>query len=112
VVLEPGETARIDFWTVAASSRAELLGLVDKHHDPAAFERAAALAWTQVQVQLRHLGIDHGLAGQFQRLAGHIHYPGPMLRPPSEAILAGAAAQPMLWSLGISGDLPIILVRL
>src|SRR6185437_49439 len=56
VLLEPGETARIDFWTVAASSRAELLGLIDKHHDTAAFERAAALAWTQVQVQLRHLG--------------------------------------------------------
>jgi len=112
VLLEPGETARIDFWTVAASSRAELLGLIDKHHDTAAFERAAALAWTQVQVQLRHLGIDHGQASQFQRLAGHLLYGGPMLRPSSETIQAGAGGQPMLWSLGLSGDLPIILVRI
>ena len=111
VLLAPGETARVDFWTLAASSRAELLSLVDKHHDPAAFDRAAALAWTQVQVQLRHLGIDHGQAGQFQRLARHLIYAGPTLRPPSDTIQAGAAGQPMLWSLGLSGDLPIVLVR-
>ena len=30
--------------------------MADKHHDANAFERAAALAWTQAQVQLRYLG--------------------------------------------------------
>ncbi|HUO11314.1 MAG TPA: glucoamylase family protein, partial [Caulobacteraceae bacterium] len=48
--LEPGQTGRIDFWTMAAGSRAEILDLIDKHHDLGAFGRAAALAWTQVQV--------------------------------------------------------------
>ena len=38
----------------------QLLDLVDKHRDPDAFERAATLAWTQAQVQLRHLGIEPG----------------------------------------------------
>jgi cyclic beta-1,2-glucan synthetase len=111
VRIAPGATARIDFWTMVASSREEVLDLVDKHHDTGAFERAAALAWTQAQVQLHHLGIDRGAAGLFQRLAGHAIYAAPMLRPPSETIASGSGGQPGLWSMGISGDLPIILVR-
>jgi len=112
VRIAPGATARVDFWTMVASSREDVLDLVDKHHDAGAFERAAALAWTQAQVQLHHLGIDRSAAEQYQRLAGHIIYATPMLRPPSEAIGSGSGAQPDLWSLGISGDLPIMLVRI
>ena len=86
VRIAPGATARVDFWTMVASSRAGVLDLIDKHHDVGAFERAAALAWTQAQVQLHHLGIDRSEAGQYQRLAGHVVYASPMLRPPSETI--------------------------
>ena len=112
VRIAPGATAHVDFWTMVASSRADVLDLMDKHHDVGAFERAAALAWTQAQVQLHHLGIDRSEAGQYQRLAGHIIYTAPMLRPPSETIKDGSGGQPGLWPLGISGDLPIILVRI
>ncbi len=111
VRIAPGATARIDFWTMVASSREAVLNLVDKHHDVGAFKRAAALAWTQVQVQLHHLGIDRNDAGQYQRLAGHMIYAAPGLRPPSEVIDRGRGGQPGLWPLGISGDLPILLVR-
>ena len=72
VRVQPGATVRIAFWTVVASSRADVLDLVDKHHDTNAFERAATLAWTQAQVQLRHLGVDADEASLFQRLAGHV----------------------------------------
>ena len=112
VRIAPGASARVDFWTMAAGSRDEILGLVDKHHDAGAFGRAAALAWTQVQVQLHHLGIDRADASQFQRLAGHVIYAAPVLRPPSETIDSGRGDQSGLWSLGISGDLPIVLVRI
>ncbi|WP_309604376.1 GH36-type glycosyl hydrolase domain-containing protein [Phenylobacterium sp.] len=111
VRIAPGATARIDFWTMVASSREAVLDLVDKHHDVGAFKRAAALAWTQVQVQLHHLGVDRSDAGQYQRLAGHMIYAAQVLRPPSEVIGRGRGGQPGLWPLGISGDLPILLVR-
>ena len=51
-------------------------------------------------------------AGDFQRLAGHIVYADPRLRPSSEAIRRGAGAQSGLWPHGISGDLPIVLLRI
>ena len=112
VRIAPGATVRIDFWTMVASSRKEILDLIDKHHDVGAFERTAALAWTQAQVQLHHLGIDRSEAAQYQRLAGHLIYAAPMLRPPSDTIESGSGGQPGLWTLGISGDLPIILLRI
>ena len=111
VLIAPGGSARIDFWTMVASTREEILDLIDKHHDVGAFERAVAMSWTQAQVQLHHLGIDRKQARQYQRLAAHMLYANPMLRAPSEVIKAGQGAQPGLWGLGISGDLPIMLVR-
>jgi cyclic beta-1,2-glucan glucanotransferase len=112
IVVQPGKVARIAFWTVVASSRAALLDLVDKHHDRSAFDRAKTLAWTQAQVQLRHLDIDAEEAADFQRLAAPILYADPRFRAPSEAIIRGAGAQSGLWPHAISGDLPIVLLRI
>ncbi|WP_206377553.1 glucoamylase family protein [Sphingobium sp. TB-6] len=112
VRLAPGAAARIDFWTVVADSREKLLDVVDKTNDISAFERAVTLAWTQAQIQLHHLGIERDEANDFQRLAGHLIYAGPSLRSSSEIITSGAGPQSGLWPQGISGDLPIILLRI
>ena len=112
VVVAPGATVRVAFWTMAAKSRAALLDCIDKHRDAAAYERATTLAWTQGQVQLHHLGVRPGEAALFQRLAGHVVFSGRALRPASDTIRQGAGPQSGLWSHGISGDLPIVLVRI
>jgi cyclic beta-1,2-glucan synthetase len=107
-----GATASIAFWTIAAGSREDVLALADKHHDPVAFERTKRVAWTQAQMQLRHLGMDTEEANLFQRLANHILYSDPTLRPSVEILMRGAGKASMLWPQGISGDLPILLVRI
>ena len=110
--IPPNTTARVAFWTLVAPTRAEVLVLADKHHDVAAFDRAATLAWTQGQVQLHHLAITPGEASHFRRLAGHLLYSDPTLRPSSKALLGATGGQPLLWTHGISGDLPIVVVRI
>ena len=112
VRIAAGATARVAFWTLVAPSREAVLDLVDKHHDGNAYVRAATLAWTQAQVQLRHLGIDAEEAGLFQRLAGPVLYANASLRPSSDTIRRGAGGAKALWAQGISGDLPIVLVRI
>ncbi|MCW4592173.1 glycosyl transferase [Gluconacetobacter entanii] len=112
LLIKPGAMTRITFWTLVAASRTELLDLIDTHRDAVAFERVRMLAWTQAQVQLRHLDITPADADLFQRLAGHIIYAGPALRADTQSIRAGAGAQPALWEQGISGDLPIVLLRI
>jgi cyclic beta-1,2-glucan synthetase len=112
VSVAPGKVARVAFWTVVASSREQLLDLIDTHHDRSAFDRAKTLAWTQAQVQLRHLGIEPAEAAVFQRLAAPLLYVDRRFRASSDAILRGADSQAHLWPLSISGDLPIVLLRI
>lgn len=108
--LKPGATTRMSFWTMAASSRKELLDLIDRHKDAAALDRVRILAWTQAQIQLRHLDIHPTEADLFQRLAGHVLFATASLRPSSDTIQLGAGPQTALWEHGISGDLPVVIL--
>jgi cyclic beta-1,2-glucan synthetase len=112
VRVPPRATASVAFWTLIGPSRDEVLDLVDKHHTVMAFDRATTLAWTQAQVQLRHLGIGAGDAHLYQRLANRVLYADPTLRPPAEVLKRGGGAASRLWPHGISGDLPIVLARI
>ncbi len=112
VRIQPGGTARVAFWTLIAASRVEALALADKHHDAAAFDRVVTLTWTQAQVQLHHLGVGPDEAHLFQRLANHVVYSDPSLRPSSEVLGSNERGPSTLWAHGISGDLPIVLVRI
>ncbi|MDP3815755.1 GH36-type glycosyl hydrolase domain-containing protein, partial [Pseudomonas sp.] len=112
VLIGPGKVARVAFWTLLAESREALLDLIDKHHERSAFERAKTLAWTQAQVELRHLDMLAAEAADFQRLAAPILYADARFRAPAVSLQRGAGSQSGLWSQGISGDLPIVLLRI
>ena len=112
VTVVPGASVRVTFWTLVAASRAALLDQIDKHSDAAAYDRATTLSWTQAQVQLHHLGVKPAEAALFQRLASHVVFASSVLRPSSDTLRQGAGPQSGLWSQGISGDLPIVLVRI
>jgi cyclic beta-1,2-glucan synthetase len=112
VRIEPGQTAQIAFWTGIAASRAQALALVAKYGDAAAFERAKTLAWAQAQVQLQKLGVDAGEAAVFQDIGGRLLYCDPGLRAPRDILDANRLGQAALWSIGLSGDLPILLAEI
>jgi cyclic beta-1,2-glucan synthetase len=112
VRLSPGRTVRLAFSTLVSRSREEALGLADKYRDPTTFERAATLAWTHAQVQLRHLAVDPDEAHLFQSLASRILYSDRTLRPAGDVLSRHTGGPPQLWTHGISGDVPIVLVRI
>ena len=112
VRIRPGETVRVLFTTAVAHSRAEALHLAEKYHDASIFGRQARLAWTRAQVEMNHLNLDAEETHIFQRLAGRIVYSDPSLRPRPRVLALNHRAQSALWSHGISGDLPILLVRI
>jgi cyclic beta-1,2-glucan synthetase len=109
--IEPGQTVRVSFTTAFAHSREQALALADKYHDPSAFTRAARMAWTQAQVEMRHHNIDLEEAFLFQRLAGRVLYSDSSLRPRTHVIALNTKTQSGLWAYGISGDVPIVIVR-
>jgi cyclic beta-1,2-glucan synthetase len=112
VRLAPNATVHITFSTLVAASRDEVVTLADKYHDPTIFDRVTTLAWTQAQVQLHHLGIGHDESQLFQDFASRILYPDSLLRSPSEVLARNTRGPSALWAHGISGDLPIVLVRI
>jgi len=109
VRISPGSTARIIFSTMVASTREQALELADKHRDVTTFERTLTLAWTQAQVQLRHLGIGPDEANLFQKLANSIVYADATLRPSPDLLNSTPLDVWPLWSQRISGDRPIVL---
>lgn len=112
VRLKPNEKALVSFTTAIAHSHEEALQLADKYHDTSTFEREARLAWTKSKVEMLHLNMDPEEAHLFQRLAGRLLYSDPSLRPGSHVLELNTQAQSALWPYGISGDLPIVLVRI
>jgi cyclic beta-1,2-glucan synthetase len=112
VRLQPNETAQIAFTTGVAQSREHAIALSEKYRDSNIFERESRLAWTRAQVEMTHLHIDPDEAHLFQRLAGRVLYTDPSLRPRPHVLALNKLTQSGLWAHGISGDLPIVILRL
>jgi cyclic beta-1,2-glucan glucanotransferase len=109
--LVPGASVRLSFATGIASDRVTAEALARKYRDPGAASRTFALAFTHAQSGLRHLGISNDEVLLFERLASRVLYADGSLRAAPDTIAANELGQPGLWPHGISGDLPILLVR-
>ncbi|MBC7712312.1 MAG: hypothetical protein H7177_03180, partial [Rhizobacter sp.] len=112
VRIEPGTTANITYTTLMASSREEIVNLAEKFHESVAYERTSSLAWTEAQVKLHYLGIEHSEAILFQQLANRVLYLDSSLRVSSDILKRNDRNATNLWAYGISGDYPIVLVRI
>ncbi|MEP7096392.1 MAG: glycosyl hydrolase family 65 protein [Dokdonella sp.] len=111
VRVRPGQTVRLTFSTIVASTRNEALGLGDKYRDLSTFQRVATLARTRGKIQLHDLGIETDEAQLFQTLAANIVFPNQALRASAEVQARRTEGVGALWAHGVSGDLPIILVE-
>ncbi|HEY6905722.1 MAG TPA: glucoamylase family protein, partial [Candidatus Acidoferrales bacterium] len=112
VRIPPGRTVHLTFATIVGSTREAVLDVADKYRDAKTVDRTRTLAWTQSQVQLRHLGIGAEEAHLFQRLANAVLYSDRSLRPPPDVLSRTTIEKHALWSQGISGDLPIVMARI
>ena len=112
ITLEPGQRAQVSLILAAGDTRQRALGLISKYSDAHAIERAMDFAWASAQLELRQLRLQPDEARRFQKLASHLLYPNPLLRPPPERIEENSKGQAGLWPYGVSGDLPIALVTI
>jgi cellobiose phosphorylase len=109
--LAPNEAAVVDLITGVAVSREAALGLIDKYLGPRMADRALDLAWTHSQVTLRHLNASEADAQLYARMAGALLYADPARRAGPAVLRASRRAQSALWSYGVSGDLPLVVLR-
>src|SRR5438132_731161 len=111
VTLQPDEIAVLDFVIGAAENRETVSALVEKYQHFRMADRAFDLAWTHSQVILRQLNATEAEAQLYARLAGAIIYADPARRATSGILLENRRGQSALWAYGISGDTPLVLLR-
>jgi cyclic beta-1,2-glucan synthetase len=111
VRLAPGGFARLSFATGTALNRETAIALAHKYREPSMSARTFALASTHGQSTLRHLGISSDEALAYERLASRVLYLDRSLRASPEEQAKNALGREALWPYSISGDLPIVLVR-
>jgi cyclic beta-1,2-glucan synthetase len=112
VTLPPHESVVIDLATGVGGSREEVLALVEKYQSVRMVERAFDLAWTHSQVILHQLNASEAEAQIYSRLAGALIYADPARRAHSGVLRENRRGQSSLWSYGISGDVPVVLLRI
>src|SRR5207253_1726414 len=96
----------------AAENRETVSALVEKYQHFRMADRAFDLAWTHSQVILRQLNATEAEAQLYARLAGAIIYADPARRATSGILLENRRGQSALWAYGISGDTPLVLLRI
>lgn len=111
LVLAPDETVVVDIVLGLCADRGSAMTLVEKHRDRRIVERVFESAWSHANIGLARLGISAGEAQLFDRLAGAVLLPTSHRRSSSSLIARNRRSQNGLWSHGISGDLPIVVLH-
>ncbi len=112
LTLSPDESASVQIISGVADTREAALALLEKYCDRHFVERAFEMAWFQSQEVLRHLNASEADAQVYGRLASSVIYGNALRRAAPSVIARNQLGQSGLWRFAISGDLPIILLRI
>ncbi|HET9462811.1 MAG TPA: glucoamylase family protein [Thiobacillus sp.] len=112
LTLSPDESASVQIVSGVADTREAALALIEKYCDRHFVERAFEMAWFQSQEVLRHLNATEADAQVFGRLASSVIYGNALRRAAPSVIARNQLGQSGLWRFGISGDLPIVKLRI
>ena len=110
-VIRPGATVRLAFLTLAGDAEATLLAAAkrfDRWDSIEATFREARAHQVTVLEQLKLEGMDWWTV---EHLRSHLFYPNHSMRAPARVLRENHEGQQALWGYGISGDHPMLLVR-
>jgi cyclic beta-1,2-glucan synthetase len=112
ITLEPNTSVTVNIVTGVGETREICLGLVDKYQDRRLADRVFDLAWTHSQVALQQINASEANAQLYGGLAGAILYASAALRADPSVVKNNRRGQSGLWGYSISGDLPIVLLKI
>ncbi|HBD96299.1 MAG TPA: cyclic beta 1-2 glucan synthetase [Spirochaetia bacterium] len=112
VVLEPQESAVVDYVTGMCDDRVHADKMMEKYRDKNLADRVFELSWTHRQVALQQINVSEADAQLFGRLSSPVVYANSLWRVNEILLRRNLRGQSDLWGYRISGDLPIVLVRI
>jgi cellobiose phosphorylase len=104
-------TAQIDLIIGVAPTREAALDLIAKYQDHRMADRVFEVAATHSRAILGHLGVSEAEARIYGQLASAVIFPVSACRAPGSILRRNRKGQSGLWGYAISGDLPIVLLR-
>jgi cyclic beta-1,2-glucan synthetase len=110
--LKPHVKTRVTFLTLAASSRSDALEKLSLYQTGQSIHRAFDEARAHSERELIDLELNSTSIENFQRLLSALLYPAVTLRSAPHILAQNGMGQSGLWAFGISGDYPILLVRI
>ena len=110
--LEPSASETLVFVSGAARARKDAVSLIERYQELLHVNRAFELSWSRAQVELRSHAYTASQADLFHRLAGCLFYNELSVRGDPEVLASNRLNQSALWRFGVSGDLPIVLLKM
>ncbi|MBC7739087.1 MAG: protein ndvB, partial [Candidatus Saccharibacteria bacterium] len=110
--IPPGKEVVLTIWTIVAPDEVALKDAVDHYRNPATWDHEARLSWTRSQIALRRSASNLQEIAVFRDVARHLLFPDLRLGVPDGERRSVSGPQSELWPLGLSGDLPIIVLRI
>ena len=112
VTLPPHSTVRLAFVTLAASSYAHALALAHRYQSWPRICRTFDRAYAHSVVELQRLQLTTEQLQPIQALLSALWYPQATWRAEADTLSANQLGQSGLWPFAISGDYPILLLRI
>ena len=112
ISLATNTSATVQIISGVAETREAALALLEKYCDRHFVERAFEMAWFQSQEVLHHLGATEADSQLYGTLAGSVIYASGRRRAAASIIARNRLGQSGLWRFALSGDLPIVLIRI
>jgi cyclic beta-1,2-glucan synthetase len=110
--LDPYQTIHVAFLTLATPSRKRSIELARHYQRWEHILQALTTAANMAEDEMKHLNLTSRDLEQAQKLLSVLLYPYPGLRANPATLAANSLGQPGLWPFAISGDQPILLVRI
>jgi len=112
IIIEPHASLRVAFISLIAERRSQALDLANRYQEWHIIDRAYETARARSELELRQLKAQVDDLQRYQQVLSLLMYPHHALRAEPAVLAANSKGQPSLWPFAISGDYPLLLVRI
>ncbi|RYY03398.1 MAG: cyclic beta 1-2 glucan synthetase [Gammaproteobacteria bacterium] len=112
ITLKAEQSITLDFVSGAAENRPASIALVEKYQDRHFADRVFDISSTHSDVNLRQINSNEAESILYRKLARSVLFANQTLRADPQVLIQNRRGQSGLWSYAISGDLPIVLLKM
>ena len=112
IKIMPGEEIILDLIICVSKDKETILSLLQKYKNTKIITKTIELARAKVEAETIYLGLKGTDIEKYQKLLSYILFNNPLKKLVLENLPKRIYSQSSLWKYGISGDIPIVLVKI